>query len=111
MSVCVTEREFFEYCYCDYPIGKDNLVLIPVYQICPFKSTIIWDMPCRMFKVNRRFAGTYRLHLQGRRKSQQETSVKEMKVFETLVDIQRTTRNYIPEDGTLHNHRCEKLRS
>jgi hypothetical protein len=31
--------------------------------------------------------------------------------FETSVDTQRTTRRYIPEDGTLHNHRCENLKS
>jgi hypothetical protein len=30
---------------------------------------------------------------------------------ETLVDTQRTTRHYTPEDGTLHNHRCENLKS
>jgi hypothetical protein len=29
---------------------------------------------------------------------------------EMSVDTQRTTRRYIPEDGTLHNHRCENLR-
>jgi hypothetical protein len=23
------------------------------------------------------------------------------------IDFQRTTRRYIPEDNTLHNHRCE----
>jgi hypothetical protein len=28
---------------------------------------------------------------------------------ETLVDIQRTTRRYVPEDRTLHNHRSENL--
>jgi hypothetical protein len=32
------------------------------------KSTIFWDItPCSPLKVNRRFGGTYRLHLQGRR--------------------------------------------
>jgi hypothetical protein len=31
--------------------------------------------------------------------------------LETLVDFQRTTRRYIPEEGTLHNHRCENLKS
>jgi hypothetical protein len=31
--------------------------------------------------------------------------------YETSVDIQRTTRRYIPEDGTLYNHRCENLKS
>jgi hypothetical protein len=30
---------------------------------------------------------------------------------ETSVDTQRTTRRYIPEDGTLHIHRCENLKS
>jgi hypothetical protein len=28
---------------------------------------------------------------------------------ETSVDFHRTSRRYIPEDGTLHNHRCENL--
>jgi hypothetical protein len=30
---------------------------------------------------------------------------------ETSVDTQRTTRRYIPEDDTLHNHRYENLKS
>jgi hypothetical protein len=30
---------------------------------------------------------------------------------ETSVDFQRTTQRYIPEDGTLHNHRSENLKS
>jgi hypothetical protein len=30
---------------------------------------------------------------------------------ETSVDSQQTTRRYIPEDSTLHNHRCENLKS
>jgi hypothetical protein len=30
---------------------------------------------------------------------------------ETLVDFQPTARRYIPEDGNLHNHRCENLNS
>jgi hypothetical protein len=30
---------------------------------------------------------------------------------ETSVDFQRTTRRYIPQDGTLHSHRCEILKS
>jgi hypothetical protein len=29
---------------------------------------------------------------------------------ETSVNTQRTTRRYIPEDGTLHNHRCENIK-
>jgi hypothetical protein len=30
---------------------------------------------------------------------------------ETSVNFQLTTRRYIPDDGPLHNHRCENLRS
>jgi ABC-type transport system involved in cytochrome bd biosynthesis fused ATPase/permease subunit len=30
---------------------------------------------------------------------------------QTLVDFQRTTRRYIPEVITVHNHRCENLKS
>jgi hypothetical protein len=30
---------------------------------------------------------------------------------EMSVDFPRTTRRYIPEEGTLHNHRCENLKS
>jgi hypothetical protein len=29
---------------------------------------------------------------------------------ETSVDLQWTTRRYIPEDRTLYNHRCESLK-
>jgi hypothetical protein len=31
--------------------------------------------------------------------------------YETLVEFQRDTWRYIPEDITLHNHRCENLTS
>jgi hypothetical protein len=31
--------------------------------------------------------------------------------FETSVDLHRSTRRYIPEGRTLHNHRCENLAS
>jgi hypothetical protein len=30
---------------------------------------------------------------------------------ETSVETQRTTRRYTPEDDTLHNHRCENIKS
>jgi hypothetical protein len=30
---------------------------------------------------------------------------------ETSVESRRTTRRHIPEDDTLHNHRCENLKS
>jgi hypothetical protein len=39
------------------------------------KSIIFWDMtPCSLLSCNRRFGGTYRLHLQGRRNNSARTS-------------------------------------
>jgi hypothetical protein len=96
------------------------------------KSTIFFDItPYSPLKVNRRFGGTYRLHLQSRRisraKNQREircqaelascsaysSTMKMEAIFssETSGDFQRTTRRYIPEDRALHNHRCENLKS
>jgi hypothetical protein len=47
-------------------------------------STIFWDIaPCGPLKVDRRFGGLYRLHIQ----------------------------SGIPEDSALHNHCCEYLKS
>jgi hypothetical protein len=39
-----------------------------VFTAVVMKSTILWDIkPCSLLKVNRRFGGTYRLLLHGRR--------------------------------------------
>jgi hypothetical protein len=87
------------------------------------KSTIFWNItPCSPLKLTRRFGVTYRVHIQGRRINQREsrwqfTLVTCSAYFSTLkmeaicsskasVDTQQTT-----EDGTLHNHRCEHLKS
>jgi hypothetical protein len=71
------------------------------------KSTIFRDItPCIPLKVNQRFRGTYRLHLQGETIRRAElclpppfTLVSCSAYFSTL-DSQRTTRRYIPEDST-----------
>jgi hypothetical protein len=61
------------------------------------KSTIIWDiMPRSLLSVYRRFGGS-------------TLRMEAICSTETSVDTQRTTRRYIPEDGTLHNHHCENL--
>jgi hypothetical protein len=88
--------------------------------------TIFWDKtPCSPLSINRRVGETYRLHLQGRKnKFSKKLALKQMesRTFSTLkieticssetsVVTQRTTRRYIPDDGTLHNHRCENLKS
>jgi hypothetical protein len=47
---------------------RQNYVGFEVLTAVVMKSTIFWDItPCISMKVNRRFGGTYRLHLQGRR--------------------------------------------
>jgi hypothetical protein len=96
-------------------------------------STIFWDItPCSPLRVNWRFRNTHRLHLQGRRISQAKnqhksrwqasmllscsaySSTLKMEAIcssETSVHFQQTTRRYIPEDSTLHNHCCENLKS
>jgi hypothetical protein len=44
-----------------------------------WEFSIFWDItPCGPLKVNRRFGGICRLHLQGRRISQAKTSVKQV---------------------------------
>jgi hypothetical protein len=68
-------------------------------------------------KANRSFGGKYRLHLQGRKISQQETSVKaDVKLstlkVEAICSTETTDYTVLyPKDSTLHNHRCENLKS
>jgi hypothetical protein len=47
-----------------------SLVRFEVLTVVVIKSTIFWDItPCSPLRVNRRFGGTYRLHLQCRKTS------------------------------------------
>jgi hypothetical protein len=86
------------------------------------KSIIFWDItPCSPLSVNRHFGGTYHLHLQVQRNkfskkpaSKQASRWQAMEAIcssETSVNTERNARRYIPEDDTLHNHRCENLKS
>jgi hypothetical protein len=82
-----------------YTMYQDNIdggveikVLIPVFM----NSSISWDIiPCSSLKIDRRFGGTYRFQLQGRRWRQN------WRFSETSVDCQRTTQRYIPEGRTI----------
>jgi hypothetical protein len=58
------------------------------------KVVISWDIGLCSLYVNRRFGGTYHLHLQGLKLAYQETSVKQE------VHI-RATRRHIPVDGII----------
>jgi hypothetical protein len=41
------------------------------------KNAVFWDVAqCRSFEMNRRFGGTYRLHLQDRKIRERGTSVR-----------------------------------
>jgi hypothetical protein len=52
------------------PQNKRCNVGFEVATAVVMKSTIFWDIPpSSLLKVNRRFGGTYRLHLQGQRTS------------------------------------------
>jgi hypothetical protein len=94
------------------------VVRFEVLKAVVMKSPIFWDIrPCGPSKVNRRFGGTYRLHLQGRRISRESNqrdgrwqaegfclaysstmNVEATRSSETSVNFQPTTRCYIPED-------------
>jgi hypothetical protein len=74
------------------------------WDMSPFRSCVI---PC--------FGGTYRFHLHGRKIRARATSVSRwlqsaLRYSETSV-CTRPTRRHIPEDGILHSHLREELRS
>jgi hypothetical protein len=82
------------------------------------KSTVFWDItPYILPKVNRRFRGTYRLHLQSgsisRARNQRESRWQDVghMFFRNSVDFKRTTRDYTSEDKNLYNHRCQNPKS
>jgi hypothetical protein len=87
------------------------------------KSSIFWDITlCSPLEVVRRFGEICHLSIQSRRMSrarnQREIRWQAKKQedggdssSETSIVFQRTIRRYIPEDRTLHNHRCENLKS
>jgi hypothetical protein len=95
------------------------------------KNTVFWDVaPCRYF-VNRRFGGTYRLHLQSTVQSTVYSSDSVYSYLLTLVyrswisytmkmeairssetSVNKiSTRRHNPEDGILCSDRREKLKS
>jgi hypothetical protein len=93
-----------------YDVGFEVLTAVVI------KSIIFWDMTlCSPLSFNRRFSGTYRLHLQGRRnrfskiqQAQMAGRIIRLKMeaicsSETSVETQLTTGHHIPEDDTLQS--------
>jgi hypothetical protein len=97
---------------------KWTVVRFKVLTAVVMKSKTFWDItPCSPLSVNRRFGGTYRLHLQQMLATSFHSgfflklyfSTLKMEAIcssETSVDTQRTTWCYIPEDCTLQLNRC-----
>jgi hypothetical protein len=65
-------------------------VRFEAFTAVTMKNVVFWDVALCRSSVNRRFGGTYRLHLQGRKICSSETSVNA-----------RSTQHHIPEDDIL----------
>jgi hypothetical protein len=83
-----------------------DLVGFEVLTAVVMKSTIFWDItPCSPLSVSRRFGGTLCFPAVFTRVSCpayfSNLKMGAICSSETSVDIQRTTRRYIPEDSTL----------
>jgi hypothetical protein len=86
------------------------------------KSSIFWDITLySSAKVIRRFGGTSPpssgLKIKPNNKpawSRKQAALLKLEATgssETSVDFHQTTRRYIPQARTLHNYRCENLKS
>jgi hypothetical protein len=72
-------------------------------------SSIFWDMtPCRLLKVEHCLTPAFTLIFSLSNSS--TLKMEETHSSETSMYFQQTTRRYIPEDRTRHNHRCENLK-
>jgi hypothetical protein len=95
--------------FCKMLLLCEHRILLTILKIATF-----WDItPCSPLKVNRRFEGTYRLQLQGRKisraKHKLETGGRIWRWKRYIPPKHRltfngTTQRYSPEDRTLHNH-------
>jgi hypothetical protein len=126
-------RDFFNksFIFCCFPAfdfscnSKCADVGFEVLTAVVMKSTIFWNItPCSPLSVNRRFGGTYRLHLQDRKSKLSKNAchllscwylaqlifltlkMEAMCSSETSVDTQQTTWRHIPEAGTLQMCKC-----
>jgi hypothetical protein len=65
-EVAIRAASFLRIVYMAYSSALNMDAVRPSETFTRLKSTIFWDIePCSPFSVNRRFWGTYSLHLQG----------------------------------------------
>jgi hypothetical protein len=101
-----------------------KIVGFDVSTAVTMKNAVFWDVAPSGFIINRRFVGTWRLQLQGRRNNASEEKYRWLLSVcyffyhedgddtcpETSV-YNKPTRCHVPEDSILHSHRCENLKS
>jgi hypothetical protein len=81
------------------------------------KNVAFWDIVPYRACANRCLGGKYRLQLQGRKISERGTSLSRWLLkLEAILSSETSvhtssTRRHIPEDGVLHSHRRENLKS
>jgi hypothetical protein len=83
---------------------KKGIFVVLTRGIVQQKNSLLWDItPCGPLKVNRRFGGTCRFHLQGR-------SIRQAKNRHVVGSKQKSTMRYIPEDRNLHHNGHKNLK-
>jgi hypothetical protein len=104
-----------KHCYLSTPALYLNFVGFKDFTAVAMKITVFWDItPCSPLKVSRHFGGTFRIHLHDRKISrtrnqreirwQAESTTLKMEAIclsKLLVEFQRATRLYIPEESSL----------
>jgi hypothetical protein len=73
--------------------GLDSFVRFEVFTAVTMKNAVFWDVAPRRSCVNRRFGGTYRLHLQGRKIRVRGTSVSRWQQTEPPVENTQIYQN------------------
>jgi hypothetical protein len=96
----------------EFYLPRHNAVYVgfDIFTDLVMKRTIFWDVtPCSPLSVNRRFGGTYRFHLQGRKnKFGKKPACTQRQAEWSIPPKRRLTFNGLygvifPKDGSLHN--------